>query len=40
MLIEAADRFARQESKTARVLASVDEITAEYADLLTRLEDA
>ena len=40
LLIEAADRFARQESKTARVLTSVDEISAEYADLLTRLEDA
>ncbi|TFD82115.1 hypothetical protein [Cryobacterium fucosi] len=40
LLIEAADRFMRQESRTERVLASVDEIATEYAALLTRLEDA
>lgn len=40
LLIEAVDRFARQESKTDRVLTSVDEITTEYAELLARLEDA
>ena len=40
LIIEAADRFARQESKTERVLVSVDEIVAEYDELLKRLEDA
>ncbi|TFB99088.1 hypothetical protein [Cryobacterium sp. HLT2-28] len=40
LLIEAADRFTRQESRTERVLVSVDEITTEYSELLTRLEDA
>lgn len=40
LLIEAADRFTRQESKTERVLASVDETVTEYAELLKRLEDA
>lgn len=40
LLIEAADRFTRQESKTERVLASVDETVTEYAELIRRLEDA
>lgn len=40
LLVEAADRFARQESKTERVLASVDETTRDYAEPLKRLEDA
>ena len=40
LIIEAADRFARQNSKTARVLSAVDEITEQYADALKRLEDA
>ena len=40
MLIEAADRFVRQESKTDRVLAAIDEIGVEYAEALQRLEDA
>lgn len=40
LLIEAVDRFTKQESKTDRVLASVDETTREYAELLKRLEDA
>ena len=40
LLVEAADRFARQESRTERVLASVDETTSDYAELLKRLEDA
>ena len=40
LLLEAADRFAASEDKTARVLAAVDEVTAEYADALRRLEDA
>ena len=40
VLVEAADRFVRQESKTARVLASVDETRQDYAELLQRLEDA
>ncbi|SEM75516.1 ribbon-helix-helix protein, CopG family [Cryobacterium sp. TMT1-3] len=38
-LVEAADRFVRQESKTERVLASVDETTRDYAELLQKLED-
>ncbi|ALJ18720.1 ribbon-helix-helix protein, CopG family [Microbacterium sp. No. 7] len=40
LLIEAADRFARTESKTERVLAAVDEITEQYAETIRRLEDA
>lgn len=40
LLIEAAERFTRQESKTERVLASVDETRRDYAELLQRLEDA
>ena len=40
MLIEAADRFVRQESKTERVLRAIDDIGDEYADAITRLEDA
>jgi predicted transcriptional regulator len=40
LLIEAADRFARTESKTERALAAVDEISDQYADALKRLEDA
>jgi len=40
LIVEAADRFTRQESKTARVLQSVDDTTRDYAELLKRLEDA
>lgn len=40
VLIEAADRFATQESKTARVLAAVDEIGDQYSETIKRLEDA
>lgn len=40
VLIEAVDRFVRQQSKTDRVLAAIDEIGAEYADAIRRLEDA
>ena len=40
LLIEAADRFARTESKTERALAAADEISVQYADTLKRLEDA
>lgn len=40
VLIEAADRFVRQESKTDRVLAAIDEIGIQYADAIKRLEDA
>lgn len=40
ILVEAADRFVRQESKTERVLRAIDEIGVEYADALRRLEDA
>jgi len=40
ILVEAADRFVRQESKTDRVLRAVDEIGVEYAEALRRLEDA
>lgn len=40
ILLEAADRFVRQESKTDRVLRAVDDIGIEYAETLRRLEDA
>lgn len=40
VIIEAAARFARTESKTARVLSLADEITGRYADAIKRLEDA
>lgn len=40
LLIEAAERFTRQESKTERVLTSADETRRDYAELLERLEDA
>lgn len=40
ILVEAADRFVRQESKTDRVLRAIDELGVEYADALRRLEDA
>lgn len=40
VLIEAADRFIRQESKTDRVLAAIDDIGIEYATAIERLEDA
>lgn len=40
VLIEAADRFARTESKTERVLAAIDHISEEYAETMRRLEDA
>ncbi|MEJ1089204.1 ribbon-helix-helix protein, CopG family [Microbacterium sp. Mu-80] len=40
VLIEAAERFASTEAKTARVLTLADEITERYADVMKRLEDA
>lgn len=40
VLIEAAARFAQSESKTDRVLRAVDEISEQYAEAITRLEDA
>lgn len=40
LIVEATDRFARQEAKTARVLASVEETIHNYGELLTRLEDS
>lgn len=40
LIIEATARFAAQNSKTDRVLAAIDEIGIEYADVITRLEDA
>lgn len=40
VLLEAADRFVTDEFKTAMVLASVDRITDQYADVIHRLEDA
>ena len=40
VLIEAATRFADTESKTARVLTAIDEIAEQYAETMTRLEDA
>jgi predicted transcriptional regulator len=40
VLIEAVDRFATEEFKTAMVLSAVDRITEQYADTIQRLEDA
>lgn len=40
ILLEAADRFVTDEFKTAMVLALTDEVTEEWAELFTRLEDA
>ena len=40
ILIEAATRFANTESQTSRVLRITDEIAEQYADTITRLEDA
>ncbi|OJU39021.1 MAG: hypothetical protein BGN97_12725 [Microbacterium sp. 69-10] len=40
VLIEAAERFANSESKTARVLMIADGIVERYADVMKRLEDA
>jgi len=40
LIIEAADRFAKQNSKTHQVLSAIDEIGDQYADALKRLEDA
>lgn len=40
LLIEAAERFTGSEAKTSRVIAAVDDISAQYADALARLEDA
>jgi len=40
VIIEAAERFATSESKTARVLTIADGIVERYADVLKRLEDA
>lgn len=39
-VISAVERALRQEEKTARVLASLDETTENYAGLIKRLEDA
>lgn len=40
LLVEATDVYVSQQTKTARVLDVVDEIGAEYAEAITRLEDA
>ncbi|WP_433675617.1 ribbon-helix-helix protein, CopG family [Microbacterium gorillae] len=40
LLIEAAERFASTESKTARVLRLADDIGERYADVIERLADA
>jgi predicted transcriptional regulator len=40
ILIEAADRFVAQQTKTDRVLSAIDEIGQQYADAIKRLEDA
>lgn len=40
LLIEAADRFVHQQSKTDRVLAAIDEIGEQYRETIQRLEDA
>lgn len=39
-VISAVERALRQEDKTARVLASLDETSERYAGLIKRLEDA
>ncbi|HWL03172.1 MAG TPA: toxin-antitoxin system HicB family antitoxin [Microbacteriaceae bacterium] len=39
-VISAVERALRQEDKTARVLASLDETSESYAGLIKRLEDA
>lgn len=39
-VISAVERALRQEEKAARVLASLDETTENYAGLIKRLEDA
>jgi len=39
-VIGAVERALRQEDKTARVLASLDETSERYAGLIKRLEDA
>jgi len=39
-VISAVERALRQEEKTARVLASLDETSENYAGLIKRLEDA
>lgn len=40
LLIEAVERFASTESKTARVLRLADDIGERYADVIERLADA
>lgn len=40
LILEAADRFAHEQGKTARVLAAVDEVGSEFADAIERLKDA
>ncbi|REJ04106.1 ribbon-helix-helix protein, CopG family [Microbacterium bovistercoris] len=40
VIIEAAQRFASSEAKTAKVLSAIDEIADHYAETITRLEDA
>lgn len=40
ILIEAATRFAKSETKTERVLSIAQEVSERYADTIKRLEDA
>jgi len=40
VLLEAAERFASEEFRTAAVLAAADRITVQYAEAIRRLEDA
>lgn len=40
VLIEAAERFATEEIKTALVLESVERLQVQYAEAIQRLEDA
>ena len=40
VLIEAATRFVSTESKTDRVLRTMDEVTQQYAEAIKKLEDA
>lgn len=40
LIVDATDRFVAAADKTNRVLAAVDDIGAEYAEAIRRLEDA
>lgn len=39
LLVEAADRFMNEASKTSLVLAAADEVMAQYAHTIERLKD-